>query len=233
MSGVIKKLNKLMEKAFCNQSLIKTIERINEHFIYIEIEGDELKGARVEISDYFQIIMGDLQPRSYTPMVWDTKLGIVKFIVYMHGNGLAKDWFDKAQIGDECVIMGPKKSINTKKLKNSLCLIGDETSIGLVIKFGLLSIYEGDLRTMLEVENVQAVQQVLDRFGTKAELYKNGVGGSGSNLLEDAMDNITQASILLTGNGRKISKLREILKKKKLHKKIQRVIFWTTGKAQN
>lgn len=233
MSGFARIVNDVLEKTFCDRPLIKVMKPINEHFTYFEIAGDELKAAKVEIGDYFQIIMGDLLPRAYTPMVWDVELGIVKFIAYMHGNGVAQAWFDKVKIGDECVIMGPRKSINAKKLKDSLCLIGDETSVGLAIKYNLSDVYRGDLRVMLEVENAQAVQQVLDMFDAHAELYNNGVDGSVENLLEDAMDNIKQDSILLTGKGQKISKLRDTLKHKTKYQNILRVIFWTAGKAQS
>lgn len=72
--------------------------------------GDEL--ALPEVSDSGVVWPEGKRPQSrdYTPLAWDATTNSLTIDFFIHTNGLASGWAERAQIGDTLVIGGPRGS---------------------------------------------------------------------------------------------------------------------------
>lgn len=118
---------------FFKKAYVTRKQHINDSYILFEIKGTELQGTNISFGDFFQISLGGMKVRSYTPIEWDSDRGIIKFLYYCHGPGLAASWFNTVEEDSECFIYGPRRSLNSRKLDGPVTLIGDETSLGLFL----------------------------------------------------------------------------------------------------
>jgi NADPH-dependent ferric siderophore reductase len=105
--------------------LAKTIDALT-------FEGQALTGVDWVPGQKVQIAMGEgFVTRTYTPVEWEAKAGRAAIVGYAHGGGPGSAWLRDIKPGNECDILGPRASIDTRAISGPLVLFGDETSIGL------------------------------------------------------------------------------------------------------
>jgi NADPH-dependent ferric siderophore reductase len=200
-----------LERMLFKKTIISKIERLNSSFIYMELQGEELKGSKPNLGDFFQISLGALKARSYTPIEWNSELGSLSFLYFCHGEGLADQWMKSAKLGDECLVFGPRKSMDSKKIQDDMVFIGDETTIGFAASLVLSSIR---MKFYFEVDQVEATQEALAYFGIKAQVTSKGTPQLPS----------AESGAIISGNAHRVRELRSQFKGS------IGVPYWTPGK---
>ena len=91
-------------------------EQVSPHFVSLTFAGDDLAdfisaGFDDHIKFMFEDADGNLVRRDYTPRRFDNQARELTVEFALHGDGLACQWAERAQVGDNAVIGGPRGSM--------------------------------------------------------------------------------------------------------------------------
>lgn len=86
-------------------------------------------GAKVKLQT------SDTTLRSYTISQLDPDDGWIELIAHCHGNGPGSAWFQQARPGLRAFFLGPKDSLTLAPAAAWHLVLGDETTIGLFLRF--------------------------------------------------------------------------------------------------
>ncbi|MEL6341645.1 MAG: siderophore-interacting protein [Myxococcota bacterium] len=73
--------------------------------------------------------------RSYTPSRIDPGGQWMEMIFFRHGKGPGSDWADRARPGVSALVLGPKRSMPLVSMAPWHLMLGDETTVGLFLRF--------------------------------------------------------------------------------------------------
>ena len=73
--------------------------------------------------------------RSYTPSRLDPAGRWLEMIFFRHGHGPGSDWADRARLGTPALMLGPKSSLPLSSGSPWHLMLGDETTVGLFLRF--------------------------------------------------------------------------------------------------
>jgi hypothetical protein len=166
-------LEATVQKLFTRPARVMNIEDWGEKFRMVTLGGDALRGVEWTPGDKIQLQFGGWVQRTYTPLDWDSAQGRTRILVYMHGDGPGSQWARGLHAGDDCLLFGPRRSIDLTKLQSSTFVFGDETSLGLI--GALHGVKPGPIRiqTSLEISasnDMLAVIKVLRLADTHVSL---------------------------------------------------------------
>lgn len=219
---ILNKVGEAFENIMFKKAWVSKKQYINDSYILFEIRGPELKGINIAFGDFFQISFGGMQVRSYTPVEWDTEKGMVRFVYFCHGEGLAASWFENISEDDECFVYGPRHSLHSQRFEGPLTLIGDETSLGLSLSTKKSSLTKSPENIFLFVNNVEDAVELNWNYSMGAKVLQN----SADSLQKVLAVLPPKGTVIVTGG----SKLVTFIKKEinKLHSvvKVIGVPYW-------
>jgi NADPH-dependent ferric siderophore reductase len=112
-------LESAMVKLFMRNATVLDIEDIGNNFRLITLGSDTLKNAQWTPGDKLQIQLGGWVQRTYTPMDWDAESGRTRIRTYLHSDGPGTQRARTLRPGDECILFGPRDSIDLSSLPPS------------------------------------------------------------------------------------------------------------------
>jgi len=224
-----------LRRLLMKHATVTANEQIGENYRRLTFEGQALTGVDWVPGQKLQIAMGEgFVTRTYTPVEWDAKAGRAAIVGYAHGGGPGSTWLRDIQPGNECDILGPRASINTRAISEPLVLFGDETSIGLA---GAIVRQDRDrfCQCHFEVDDRTSAEDVLTGLGIAgAALFKRTASDHHLGEMEAALAALakTPASFVLTGKAGTIQRFRQTLRRHGVP--ARRVItkaYWAPGKV--
>jgi NADPH-dependent ferric siderophore reductase len=156
------RLERTVARLFTRSAAVAEARSIGDRFRWVALEGAELRGVRWSPGQKVQVAMGDWTYRTYTPLSWDADRGRAELLVFLHGDSPGAAWGRTVAVGDGCVLMGPRGSIDVPAVQAPALLFGDETSVGLAVAMRATL---RDVHVILEVGDRLEVERVLDAVG--------------------------------------------------------------------
>lgn len=229
------RLSKAITTLFMKRATVEAIDDIADRFRLVTFKGKTLQGVAWMPGQKIQIAMGSaFVARTYTPIEYDTDLGRIRILGYVHGKGPGSSWLRRLEIGDDCDLFGPRSSVDARNLSGPLAVFGDETSIGAAYALARQD-RARSVRCYLEVGNVKSAHEagaaldlremtVFERLDDDTHLMNMKAVLSG---LADA-----GASFVLTGKGGTVQRLRHDLKQRGVaSSRVVTKAYWAPGKA--
>lgn len=149
-----------IQKLFTRSATVLDIADIGPSFRIITLGGDALRGAGWTPGDKIQLQLGGWVQRTYTPLDWDAVIGRTRILVFLHADGPGTQWARSVRKGDDCIVFGPRKSIQLAPQKSAVIVFGDETSLGLAAAFAAHGTAP-EVHLLLEVSDVAAAMPVI------------------------------------------------------------------------
>lgn len=198
---------------------VTAVSRLSEHFVRIDVAGEELVGAPFEPGDKVQVFLPGVGMRTYTPVTWDSG-GRTWFLAFAHGDGPGARWAREVKAGDAVALFGPRRSIDVGALAGPLVVVGDETSLALAVALTRAQA-KRHVTAVLEAGRPEELREV----AAKLELSHVVVTERGR--LEEALSAqlALGASPVFTGNAATIQTLKRSLKVSGKTK-----AYWAAGK---
>ncbi|PYE19835.1 NADPH-dependent ferric siderophore reductase [Paraburkholderia silvatlantica] len=223
-------------KLFTRNANVLGIEDIGSDFRLITLGGDALKNVQWTRGDKLQIQLGGWVQRTYTPMEWDAENGRTRILAYMHGDAPGANWARALRKGDDCMVFGPRKSIDLTQLSFSdAVLFGDETSLGLAA--ARVNVTQSEkTHLFFEVSSLAESKAVLAQLGLGESIVHERAGNDAQQLvLEEKMRAVLQAKpdarVVLSGKASSIQHMRQLLKRLNIgSNRFQTKAHWTPGK---
>lgn len=106
-------------------------EQLGPHFNLLTIKGSALKNVQWTPGQKVKLSIDDGDTRSYTPLSWDSDAGVMKTLIYMHGNGPGALWAHQVKPQEYVEVHGPKSSLKLESHMKNILFFGDETTFGL------------------------------------------------------------------------------------------------------
>lgn len=111
-------VSRALARLLARRAKIVATERLTDDIVAITLEAPDFRGVVWTPGDKVQIVMGSVfESRTYTPIEWDAQRGRTRIVGYLHGNGPACAWLRAAVVGDTCDLLGPRHSLDVRKLK--------------------------------------------------------------------------------------------------------------------
>ncbi|WP_063922937.1 siderophore-interacting protein [Cupriavidus basilensis] len=230
-------LESAMLKLFTRSANVLDVEDIGDHFRLITLGGDALKNVQWTPGDKLQIQLGGWAQRTYTPMEWDAENGRTRVLAYMHGDAPGANWARALRKGEDCIVFGPRKSIDLTQLGFSdAVLFGDETSFGLAA--ARVNITQSEKTHLLfEVSSLAESKVVLAKLGLGESIVHERAGNDAQQLaLEEKMLAVLQAKpnarVVLSGKASSIQHMHQLLKRLSIgSNRFQTKAYWAPGKT--
>src|SRR5688500_15274850 len=133
MTRLAERLADLASGTMLDTARVTGLSRLSADFLRVELTAAAFRkatwtpGAKLQ----FRPRRGTLSLRAFTPISWDAARGVTELVAYTHGDGPAARWFEQAAVGDECEVLGPRRSIDLRDLAGPVLFVGDESSVAL------------------------------------------------------------------------------------------------------
>lgn len=133
MPTITARLADLAGSAILNAAQVSAVSRPAPDVVRVTLRADAFRSASWTPGAKLQLRprRGTLQLRTYTPIRWDADAGETELIAFTHGAGPAADWFRAVADGDDCAVLGPRRSIDLTAVTVPVVFVGDESSLGL------------------------------------------------------------------------------------------------------
>lgn len=229
------KLAKALIRMFMKRASVVGVAQIGGGFYWITLESPQFKGAAWAPGQKIQITLGSgFTSRTYTPVEWDEAAGRTRILAYAHGTGPGSDWARTAKPGDECVIFGPRASLDLSRLSGPVMLFGDETTFGLGLAMSRQA-YAGAVEFAFEVNSVETSELALSGLSL-AGSQTIARRGDDSHLaeIEGRLPALAQsnATFLLAGKSTSVQRLRHALKRLDVPtSRVMTKAYWAPGKT--
>lgn len=224
-------------KLFTRNAKVVGIDDIGRRFRLITLGGDALRHVQWTAGDKLQVQLGGWVQRTFTPMEWDEASGRMRIVAYMHGDAPGSNWARTLRKGEDCIVFGPRKSIDLTRL--ALCdavIFGDETSFGLArARLDIARLEETHL--FFEVSSVPESTAVLAELGLTGSIVHERAGNDAQQLLlEEKMQAVLQANpdarVVLSGKASSVQHMRKLLKRLGIGpNRFQAKAYWAPGKT--
>jgi ferric-chelate reductase (NADPH) len=226
----------IAQKLFTQRANITEIYELNESFCILTLQGEALQGKKWTPGDKIKIMLGGWVQRTYTPMSWDAEKGQAQLLIYLHGDSPISRWLDSLKVGDDCVFVGPSKSIDLTRVKQDALLFGDESSLGLA---AALQQVPEQHRVMMLFEVTAPALSVPVINHLKLRHVETFTRTQGDMHLTEVNDWVATwlvknkaAQFVLTGKATSIQRIRQLLKRYDISSsRFQSSAYWNPGKA--
>jgi ferric-chelate reductase (NADPH) len=228
----------MMLKLFTRQARVESVEAINPKFSVITLQGDALKDVAWTPGDKIQMQFGGWVQRTYTPLDWDAASGRTRMLVYLHADTPGVQWARAVQAGDGCVLFGPRRSIDLRRLRQPCLFFGDETSFGLALALRSTAADIEGMAFLFEVSTPLESRHVLNQFlgMPQADCLMRHDSEAGSRELLDKMQAVIAAhrpeQIVLTGRSTAVQQLHRAARQQGFSaSQLLTKAYWAPGKT--
>jgi NADPH-dependent ferric siderophore reductase len=215
---------------------VVSVRTLTEHFRSIVVEGDTLRKAEWLPGDKLRVFLRAVGLRTYTPISWDATHGRAEIVAYVRPqNGTpapGADWARTVEIGTDCQLFGPQRSLRVDRETPVVVLFGDETSFGVARALRTVS----NARPVFEVNDPVEARAVLAGLGIDDAVLITRAGfdthlDSAARALRDALDAEPTAPLFLTGRAQSIQAIQSYFKANGRVPPSRTKAYWSVGKA--
>lgn len=114
---------------------ISAVTDLSPRVRLVRLTDPALSGLRWTPGAKLKLQTSDSTLRSYTVSRLDRRAGWIETIGICHGNGPGSAWFQNAHPGQRAFFLGPKDSLTVAPAAPWHLMLGDETTIGLFLRF--------------------------------------------------------------------------------------------------
>jgi ferric-chelate reductase (NADPH) len=237
MSFLSKAAGSMLEKTLMAPARIASV-RILGRFRLIELRGEGLKDKGWSPGDKLRVKLGDLDLRTYTPLMWDEKKGVTRLLAWLPGRGPGSEWAETAEAGESFYFKGPKESLKlSKATEGPVIFFGDETAVGAAAALRGLRRGDRTVRFVFELEDPDGAAAALSAMGLEDAVTVERETDGGHlkivrrQIVEWAEDWGSEGRIFLVGNQESVKELKSGLEKKLGdNAKIKVKVYWREGK---
>ena len=235
MATITERLADLAGSAFLDTARITAAGRLSEHFVTLELQSPAFRTAEWTPGAKMQLrpARGTLSLRTYTPFGWDPEQGALQLLAYTHGAGPGSEWFAQARIGDDCELLGPRKSIDLRGLRSPVLFVGDESSVGLACALRSVAVAATHVVESAEPEELRTVLEDLGLGRTTTVVART----DGHEPLLDAARSggegfTTPFDLVVTGDATGVHAVRRDTRSwSRRPTRIQGKAYWATGRT--
>ncbi len=230
------RLGRALMRLLMKHATIVANEPLGGRLRLVSLESPAFRGIDWSPGQKIQIAMGSaFAARTYTPIEWNAVAGRTGILGYTHGDGPGSAWVRTVRPGDECDILGPRRSLALHHPAGPLAVVGDETSIGLACAL-MRQDRSSSVSCHFEVDDVGDAGPTMTTLGIDAvtTLYGRRPGDGHLAEMEDGLSALvgTGASFVLTGKAGTIQRLRQSLKRHAVPaSRIVTKAYWAPGKT--
>ncbi|MFG1836915.1 siderophore-interacting protein [Micromonospora sp. NPDC049175] len=169
MTGLAGRLADLASGAILDNAHVTGLRQLSPEFVRMTLSAEAFRkatwvpGAKLQLRPR----RGSMSLRTYTPTSWDAARGVTELVVYTHGNGPARQWFERVTEGQTCEVLGPRRSIDLRAATGPVLFVGDETSVALARALGTLP---AETFYVFEARDPVALTDVLAQLGITERL---------------------------------------------------------------
>ncbi len=227
-------LSRAVARMIARRATIVAVERLTDDFVAITLEATGFRGVTWTPGEKVQIAMASVfETRTYTPFEWDKDRGQTRILGFLHGDGPGCVWLRNAKAGDTCDVLGPRHSLNVRKLEGSVAFFGDETSLGLA--YALSREGGNSCSYHFQVRDPGSFRQLVEKFGLGCvDSVTCTAGGRCLETLAAALPTLADlnATFVLTGKAQTIQHLKMGLKSLDVssHRTMSKA-YWAPGKT--
>jgi NADPH-dependent ferric siderophore reductase len=237
MSALTKTLGSVLEKTLMAPAQVTAVTALGG-FRLIELRGEGLKKSGWTPGDKLRVKTGDLELRTYTPLLWDDKKGLAHRVAWLPGRGPGSAWAAAVKPGESFFFKGPKESLKLSKAgEGPVVFFGDETAVGAAAALRRLRPLDKDLRFVFELDDPDEAHVALIALGLPdaARVAKSEDGSHLKAVRKQiqawAGESQGNAYVFLVGNQESVKTLKSKLSDKLPDAKIKAKVYWREGKA--
>jgi ferric-chelate reductase (NADPH) len=195
---------------------VDTVIELSDHFRHIDLRGEGLRGASWAAGHKVQVRMDGFTTRTFTPVSWNAEDGATAIVAFVHGHGPGSDWAEALKPGQDCQLLGPRKSLNLDDIRGEPIFVGDETSFALALAWRVAHPERPRALHIFEVDDRDESADVLDRLGVLGVRLvvkdENRHLGELAAVVRDAARADARATLVLSGKAQTIGVMRATLK---------------------
>ena len=237
MSVLTKTLGNVLEKTLMAPAKVASVKTLGR-FRLLELRGDGLKKSGWEPGDKLRVKLGDLEMRTYTPMMWDDAKGVTRLIAWLPGRGPGSAWAESAKAGESFFFKGPKDSLKlSKAAEGPVVFFGDETAVGAAAALRGLRGANREARFIFEFEDPAGAAALLSVAGLEDAVVIRKEEGAAH--LKEIRKRIVawieqwseDGRVFLVGNQESLKELKSAVEKRVDNRaKIKAKVYWREGK---
>lgn len=223
------------------QGSVRSVREVAPRFRWICVQGETLRGLDWTPGDKVQVLLPQLDMRTYTPLSWDRAAGTTELLLYLNQSPTESPaaehpgtrWIRTVREGDACRFVGPQRSLSVAS-DSPVVLFGDETSFA--VARALRSATKESLVCVFEVSARSECAQVLAELGLPDSVCVER-SADDSHLeqiheeLERRMKEQKRARLLMTGRAQAIQALQRRRRAAGQARSNQTRAYWSLGKA--
>ena len=122
-------LSNILVKYLVRKAVVLSNEKMGEDFQLLTIKlpqkKDWIPGQKIQIK------VSDNELRSYTPTMWSEDKRTFQTLIYNHRSGPGALWSERVLPQTKVQVVGPRKSLDIREVKQNIFFFGDETTFGL------------------------------------------------------------------------------------------------------
>lgn len=236
MSALTKTLGSVLEKTLMARAQVTAVTALGG-FRLIELRGEGLRKSGWSPGDKLRVKTGDLELRTYTPILWDDKKGLAQLVAWLPGRGPGSEWAAAVQPGQSLYFKGPKESLKLSEAgEGPVVFFGDETAVGAAAALRRLRPRDENLRFVFELDDPDDAHVVLIALGMP-DAVRVGKRPDGSHLetvrkqIQERAGEMEDSRVFLVGNQESAKTLKAKLSDKLPNAKIKVKVYWREGKA--
>ncbi|BCB78166.1 hypothetical protein GCM10022251_32250 [Phytohabitans flavus] len=233
MSLLTARLADLAGGALLDTARVTEVSRLSPEFVRVELSADAFRkavwvpGAKLQLRPQ----RGTLRMRTYTPVGWDIGRGVTELVAFTHGDGPAAEWFRRVEVGDDCAIFGPRRSIDLRDATGPVVFVGDESSVALAC--ALRAVTE-DVSHVFEADDPAGLAEVLAGLGIAGQVAVVSKAADRAELLRQARDAAGSGpcSLVVTGDAATVHAVRRASRGwPRVPRQVKGKAYWAEGRV--
>lgn len=202
-----------LESKYSNSVEVVEIKDLTLQLRRVRFYGDALKGCPFRPGQVVEFRVNTQTFRHYTPSSFDSQLGFMELLFYLHGKGPGSTWASQLKVGDHIKILGPGGRFYFQSKAKTHVFLGDETTLGL---FSCLQNAApiGSIQGMIEVNLGNAVW--VEHLGLQLSVNERYQTSRGVHLLgwiQQHADSLGRdAHFYVAGHAQSTASVRSLLK---------------------
>ncbi|MFV0623796.1 siderophore-interacting protein [Sphingomonas sp. ac-8] len=229
------RVSQALIRLLMRRATVAATERLTEGFTLLTLEGTALRDVAWTPGQKIQVAMGSaFVARTYTPIVWNAAAGRTCILGFDPGEGPGARWLRHAAVGDACDLLGPRASVDLRRLPGPIALFGDETAIGLGHALRHQHPHSA-VRCHFEVGDEAAARDVLRCMDLDdAALFDRRADEAHLEAVEALLPALDAggATFVLTGRAGMVQRLHRALKRHAVPRgRILTKVYWAPGKT--
>lgn len=223
------------------QGQVTRTREVSPGFRWLEVGAAALRDIEWTPGDKVQVLLPELDMRTYTPLAWNRATGTTEFLLYRNqppGESPAAErpgthWIRTVKQGDACRFVGPQRSLAVAA-SEPVVLFGDETSFAVAL--ALRGAATQPPACVFEVDSCREALAVLTEFGLPdAVCIERAANDSHLTAVSEKLQQLlvgrADPRLLMTGRAQAIAALQSRRRAAGQSRPFKTKAYWSLGKS--